>query len=65
MLRWVPAHIRSTLGHVRHTTLNGPFLTLPPSREQETVAAFEAAGYSCRRDDELTRHASGYSSQGA
>ena len=60
MLGWVPAHIRSTIGHVKDSTLNGNFLTFPPDREHEAVAAFEAASYSCCRDDELTRRASGH-----
>jgi hypothetical protein len=60
MYAWVPKQIQETLGRMHDTRLNGEFLTFDPGREHEVVAAFEAAGYVCVRDDRLTRRASGY-----
>jgi hypothetical protein len=57
---WVPEHIQLTIGQVKDSNLNGDFLTFSPRKEQRAVAAFEAAGYSCCRDDDLTRRASGW-----
>ena len=40
--------------------LDGNCLTFPLEVEHDLVAAFEAAGYSCHRDDMLTGRASGW-----
>lgn len=56
---WVPREIQQRFGSSVSSVLNGPFLTLDPSRANEIVAAMQELGYVCERDDRLVRSASG------
>ena len=58
-LRWVPRDIKQRFGKSVSSVINGPFLTLDPSRASEIVAAMEELGYACERDDALVAAASG------
>jgi hypothetical protein len=60
MLRWMPADIRARFGEVATSTLNGDFLVIEAGSETRLVAALEAAGFECRRDDALISRASGW-----
>jgi hypothetical protein len=54
-LRWMPSHIIEACGEVVESVLNGPMLCIWKDREAEIVAALEAEGYLCVRDEELGR----------
>ena len=58
-LRWVPHDIQQRFGKSVSSVINGPFLTLDPSRASEIIAAMEERGYVCERDDALVQAASG------
>lgn len=58
-LRWVPRDIQQRFGKSASSVINGPFLTLDPSKANEIIAAMEELGYVCERNDLLVRLASG------
>lgn len=60
MLDWVPQAIQREFGKIDVSRISGEMLTLPPEDFDRIVAAFEAEGYTCRRDDQLVKRASGY-----
>jgi hypothetical protein len=59
MLNWVPRDIQDRFGSVGYSMVSGPALGIDPSFERDVVEAFERAGYTCRRDDDLVARASG------
>ncbi len=52
MLSWVPKEV-AELGESGVSMTSGPALFFDPDRSSEIVAAFEKAGFICRRDDDL------------
>jgi hypothetical protein len=58
-LRWVPRDVQQRFGKSVSSSINGPFLTLDPTRASEIIAAMAELGYVCERDDGLVRSASG------
>ena len=60
MLEWMPARVWKAFGRVEASVLNGDFLQLDAGRLEELVAALEAEGFACRRDDALVARASGF-----
>jgi hypothetical protein len=60
MLEWVPEEVQKEFGYLRDTTLSGEYLEIAPDREGEVVAALEARGYCCVKDEPLVARASGY-----
>jgi hypothetical protein len=61
MLKWMPENIPGARGEM--SFLNGPCLTLDPAHEAEIVAAVEAAGYRCIKEERLVRQACGYTGE--
>jgi hypothetical protein len=59
MLDWVPQDIKKEFGKWESSVLNGPFLILQQEKVQEIVAAFEALGFSCKKDELLVQIACG------
>lgn len=53
MLKLLPANLRSRFGQVMTTTLSGDFLYIDPKHLDEVTSALEAAGYSCKQDEQL------------
>lgn len=60
MLRWMVPEVRDRFGDTESSVLNGDALAISPSSEDAVVAALEASGYACVRDDSIVRCASGY-----
>jgi hypothetical protein len=57
MLKWMPTDLPGA--RVEMSVLNGSFLELDPAHEAEIVAAVEAAGYRCIKDESLVQQACG------
>jgi hypothetical protein len=61
IFEWLPEEIAiGPYTDIRETHHNGEMLWLDPDHEKEIVAAFEAAGYRCTKDEELVAKAFGY-----
>jgi hypothetical protein len=60
MLEWMPSEIVLHLGEVADSMFNGEYLVLPLKNESAIVEALEAAGWACKRNDDLVQAASGY-----
>jgi len=54
MLQWMPPRIIKSYGEVVQSVLNGPMLRIGEEQESAVVAALEANGYLCVRDEELS-----------
>lgn len=59
MLTWMPKPVIEQFGTAEASVFNGDFLSIDPKFEPEVVAALEAAGWSCVKDELLARAASG------
>lgn len=53
MLQWMPTRIIRAHGEIVQSVLNGPMLRIGEEQEQQVVAALEAEGYVCMRDEEI------------
>lgn len=60
MLEWMPKHVVEKFGRVDDSVVNGQFLSIDPKHEADIVAALEAEGWLCVKDEPLTLAASGY-----
>lgn len=60
MFDWLPAEVQQEFGSPQPTLISGDYLWLPLDHEKRVVAAMKVRGYSCTRDDDLVREASGY-----
>jgi hypothetical protein len=58
MLKWLPEDLPYAKGET--SIHDGPFLELDPAHEQEIVAAVEALGFRCLKDEAVVRAACGY-----
>ena len=60
MIEWMPASVLDQFGRSVDSTLSGAYAELDPSVESQVVAALEAEGWICIKDEALTLAASGY-----
>jgi len=60
MLDWMPTDVQQRFGERVNTMMLGYMLRLQAADETEIVAAMEAHGYSCTRNDTLIRNANGW-----
>lgn len=60
MLGWMPPEIQEDLGESASSFVNGPCLYIKPNREQQAVAALQANGFGCKRDELLVSCACGH-----
>jgi hypothetical protein len=60
MLEWVPKQVQAEFGNAETSCINGSFLSIEARHMDSVVAAMEALGYGCRRDDDLVARVSGY-----
>jgi hypothetical protein len=59
MMWWLPPKVVAPYAKLHQTVLNGPFLTIDPTRMAEVVEALNRAGHTCFRDDVLVGQACG------
>jgi hypothetical protein len=59
MLGLLPADVQDTYGKLSFSATTGPCLVLNPGDADRIVAALEAHGFVCDRDDALCQRASG------
>jgi len=60
MLEWVPKQVQADFGNAEASCINGSFLSIEAMHVDKVIAAMEALGYRCRRDDDLVARVSGY-----
>lgn len=60
MLAWAPERLRSQVGTVEESVLNGTFLHIPVDAEASLRSILENLGYTVERDDGLVQRASGF-----
>ncbi|MBY6706224.1 hypothetical protein HQ308_05360 [Rhodococcus sp. BP-241] len=60
MIQEIPSSVTNEFGSVEDSVFNGQFLQLKSDDEAEIVRALESHGWTCGRDDDLVRKASGY-----
>ena len=56
---WMPQDVLDRFGRRERMTLDHDYIGLPAEHVDDIVAALEAHGYRCRRDDDLVTHAHG------
>lgn len=59
MLDWVPQEVRERYGRVVSTRFNGDYLVFRARDATAVAQALQGHGYTCVRDDDLVRDASG------
>lgn len=59
MLDWMPQAVRERYGRVVSTRFNGDYLAFRARDATAVAEALQALGYTCVRDDDLVRDASG------
>jgi len=53
MLTWMPEGVKSSLGEVFYSAINGEYLFIDPIHLREVIAVLEAQGYACVEDQQL------------
>lgn len=59
MMQWLPPEAVARYATVHQSVINGPFLSINPSRLAEVVEALESAGHTCYRNEALVGRACG------
>ena len=59
MMEWLPPEAVASYATVHQSVINGPFLSIDPTRLADVVEALESVGHTCRRDDALIAQACG------
>lgn len=60
MLGWAPEEIQQRFGKREHSMIFQEWLEFPSKRVTDVVEAFEARGFTCRRDERLVLLAMGH-----
>lgn len=59
MMEWLPPEAVASYATVHQSVINGPFLSIDPTRLADVIEALESAGHTCHRDDPLVKQACG------
>jgi hypothetical protein len=62
MIEWMPASVLDRFGRSVDTTLSGAYVELDPAAESQVVAAMQAEGWTCVKDEVLVLAAGGFDS---